>query len=439
MFTRKRDAPRDAVPFNVIDKFLCLQERRSRRSRRASDWNVGAALRGRGHPPGAEELRELVADAADRVPALGYRVAGRGRHRFFESCPVDPAFHVEELRCPAGWTVEQCLTQALERPWTEGRPPWGLQIVSGYRAGEHLLVYRVAHQLQDGLAAAATASAMLSGARLPAPQAHARSRFTIPDARALRAGMALAPRFLAPGTRWLPAGGGPARSLAIRPPVVLDRAAFDDITRATGAATAQICLAVVSGALRSLASERHGHRTGRPQRRGFPVYFTVSLQQPRDRAGLGNRVGMIPLTLPCDEPSPARRLRRIVRRTDYERLGRYRALLAGMLNWPNLAGWALAHVLAASQQRRLTVTIVPAPPGTIVPADSELIALPPRPSSQHGVLAVLVQPDAITMHPALQPSIEGADRLPALFAGALAELHTAVTPRPALQPARSTP
>ncbi|MFC4512502.1 MULTISPECIES: wax ester/triacylglycerol synthase domain-containing protein [Streptomyces] len=419
MFTRTRRTAEGTVPFSVGDKSVHLRDSR--------DWNALVALRKRGGPPTAEDVRTQLADVTDRIPALGHRVGGRRWNRYFEPCDVDLRHHVEELRFPAGRTREQCMKEAVERPWPPGRPPWSVQIISGYRADEHLLAYRVSHVLQDGIAIATTGRALFCGERLPFVPAQP-SKGKLPG-RALRVGLRLTPRFFLPGARWLPADEPDASEEWQRHTAVLDRSDFDEIGRRTGAGTAQICLAVLSGALRAWTP---GHWTGaldRRQRRGLPAYLAVNLRAPRETHCLGNRVGGLPLTLPCAEPSPVRRLRQVAEQADYRDVNDFRKLLATLYRAPNLLGWLLAHVVLVGERPRPIVTIIPAADPAEAGAD-ELLAVPARLPKQTAGFLVTVGPTEITVHCVLRPFVGDAGRLPGLIAVSLAELRTALINQP---------
>ncbi|MFF4224292.1 wax ester/triacylglycerol synthase domain-containing protein [Streptomyces sp. L500] len=421
MFTRTRRTAEGAVPFSVGDKSIHLQDSR--------DWNAIVALRRRGGPPTAEDVRARLADVTDRIPALGHRVGGRRWNRYFEPCDVDLRHHVEELRFPAGRTLEQCMREAVERPWHPGRPPWSVQIISGYRADEHLLAYRVSHVLQDGIAISMTGKALFSGMGERLPFVPAQPPGDRLSGRALRVGLRLTSRFFLPSARWLPADEPGASEEWRRHTAVLDRSDFDDIGRRTGAGTAQICLAVLCGALRAWTP---GHWTGaldRRQRRGLPAYLAMSLRAPRETNCLGNRVAGLPLTLPCTEPSPVRRLRRIAEQADYREVNDFRKLLTALYRAPNLLGWLFAHVVLAGEKPRPMVTIIPAVDLAEAGAD-ELLAVPARPPKQTAGFLVTVGRTEITVHCLLRPFVGDAGRLPGLIAESLTELRTALIDQP---------
>ncbi|MFE6412472.1 wax ester/triacylglycerol synthase domain-containing protein [Streptomyces sp. NPDC057837] len=427
MTNRNQRLPAGAIPFTTGDKFQYLQ-RRSAQS--ASEWNVACALRLQGAVPSAADLHTVMADAAERIPALGYRIGGHGRHRYFEPCPdLDVRDHIEEVRYPRGRAARACLLDAVDRPWPAERTPWSVQIVSGYADGEYLVVYRVAHLLQDGMATAMTAQALLSGQRLPVPVRQPRTHRDWPGLRDVAAGLSYLPEFFKPAAQWVPGRSRPDRNDGwVQHVCTLDRALFDDITRCTKARTAQISLAVLSGALRAWAPE-HWEGSGRLRRHGLPVHLTLSLRDLRERHGLGNYVGLIPLTLPCGEPSPAERLQHLMGDADYSRLVRFRRLLMHLHHQRGLIGWTIASIIKACELPRLRVTIVPAESDPAAYGAREVLGVLPR--EARATAGVLVTPhrSTVTVQVCTRASISTADRLPDLITASLAELHEAVTRR----------
>ncbi|MFF2625119.1 hypothetical protein ACFVUN_05005 [Kitasatospora griseola] len=424
MFTRTHHKGAGTVPLTMTDWYAQADQRRSPHP---SYWHFSCALRRLGDPPSPEEVRALLTDVADRIPVLGHRLGGQGRNLRFEPVgDIDPRDHVEDVRFPVGWPPERCLAKALERPWRPGRPPWSLQVISGYRPGEHLLAYRVSHLLQDGVAAAATTAALLGGGRLPAP-ATEQDRFALPDLPAVRAGLRIAPRLLAPRVRWQPEPEpDPAEGAWLRPAVNLDRAPFDEITRVTGASNAQICLAVICGALRQWVPQRWDATA-----RSLPVVLMMSLRGPRERDGLGNRVAVAPLSLPCADPRPGRRLRRIMAQAELEELVRYRRLVTGLLRLPGPVARPAARLAVRLSPPVIGVTIVSTPLDAAALGAEELLVAPARPTAASAGFVVLQQPSVVSFHPAFRTLPRGTDLLPGLLAGSLAELHAAVVPAPA--------
>jgi hypothetical protein len=418
--------PPGAVPLNLVDAIHC---RLMLKKGRAADVDFALVVRKAGAPPGVGDVRQLLSGAADRIPALGYRIAGRGRRSHFEPVPVDVNHHIEELCFPPGRSVEACVKEAVERPWSADRPLWRVQIISGYTSDEHLLVYRVCHVLQDGLGAAATAQILLGGARPPAPCPP--GALPRPGLRALRSGLAFAFRFLLPRADWLPADAQTDSDQWICRTAVLDRALFDDLSHRTGASTSHICLTVISGALRAWTPQHWDMPRSRRQRRGLPACLTLSLRAPRDHNFLGNKAGWVPLVLPCVEPSPLQRLMAVKKQADLTEMAPYRNLLAYLLHPPRTLRWLLAQIAAAKTIPGPVITIIPGEKDTADLDDvKELLPVPPRPPGCDGGFVVITQPSTITVHAMFQPHVTDTERLPALLAASMNELHAAATAPP---------
>ncbi|MGW6603291.1 hypothetical protein, partial [Streptomyces sp. NPDC055036] len=390
----------------------------------------------RTRPPATEEISTLVAAAVDRIPALRYRVTGRlWHHRFEMYASLDPREHVEEVHCSPATPVEQCLLKATERPWLPGRPPWSVQIVSGYREDEHLLVYRVAHHFQDGLSVWETLAGIFEGGTLPPPIQTPVARGE-PGFAGLRAGVKFTTRSFRPAAQWLPAESPSPRSTVNYHRTTLDQTTFDDISRATGASTAHICLAVICGALRAWTPEHWSARPARSrQRLGVPVHLPLNLRAPRDQTCLGNQVGFAPLRLPCAEPSAAQRLHRIVQHADYTELGPYRRFLASLLHPPKVVRWILTRMMALCEQPHLCVTILPTTLDIAGLGAEELMVVPTRSRHQLSTFIIVPQADTVAFHGYFQPLIRRTEHLPRLLADSLAELHTAVTTPSSSRPA----
>ncbi|MFE6338949.1 hypothetical protein ACFVOK_38020 [Streptomyces sp. NPDC057798] len=414
------------MPFSVPDHFVRMQQNRSPH---ASDWNYAVALRLPGQAPPADAVHALVADALGRIPALSYRpVERRGRWHFEHCSSVDPSNHVEELVFPAGLGPQQCLRHGVQRPWIDGQPPWSLQIITGYRDDEHLLVYRVAHALQDGTASASTAHAILTGRHLPAPSFDpAAMRLRI---RSLAGASRYLARLLVPHRPWLPESAQPHAGVWSDCTAALDRARISEIARCTGATTAQVLLAVICGALRAWTPGRWTGCRPRGRLRGVPTYLAVSLRTPRDRSCLGNRFGALPVFLPCNEPSATERLRRIQHMTRPDELAACRRHLSALLYPSSSVSRLLSHLLMWCERPRLAVTIVPWRLDMESLGAKELLMMPMRPARQDGGLVVIPQPTGVTVQCYFPPTVADTDRLPALFTQSLADLSAAV----ALQP-----
>jgi diacylglycerol O-acyltransferase len=124
---------------------------------------------------------------------------------------------------------------------------------------------------------------------------------------------------------------GPRRRLAlVRADLERTRAA----AHAHGAKVNDVVLAAVAGGARDLLE----HHQGRPPRGAIRAMVPVSQRAPSDDGGGGNRVAVIVVPLPVDEPDPGRRLEAIARitaerkRRPVEVWSRFPSLLAAAMH-----------------------------------------------------------------------------------------------------------
>ncbi|WP_171165484.1 wax ester/triacylglycerol synthase domain-containing protein [Streptomyces sp. I05A-00742] len=409
------------VSFGPSDRYQYL---RARSVPDPARTHVCIAARMTGPPPTRDELELLVADMVARVPALGYRVAGRGRRARFEPAGrLDVSRHVEEIEVPAGRSADRCALDALESPLAPGRPLWGVRLIRGYSEDEFLLTYRAAHLFQDGLAVARAMGAALSGARLPPPAPRPATAPSSPVG--LRSCVRFLPHLFGRTARWLPPGTTMTGKRTLHT-VTLDRAAFDDITRRTGATAAQIGLAALAGALRAWTPEHWSGTGGRRQRRGLRAYLPISLRHPGDRAALGSSVGIMPLTLPCAEPSPVRRLEDVVRDTGPMTLYRFRELFGRLLRAPGPVAWLVHRVVHHWAPARPGVTVIPADLHDSAPGVAGLIPVSPPVGPSPGGCVFVLERTRVSASFLFDSGVPGTDRLPGLLDAALAELRAAV-------------
>ncbi|MEU5128404.1 hypothetical protein [Streptomyces mobaraensis] len=421
MLVLPTDRGHTPVPFGPSDRYQYL------RARTAADparTHVCIAARMTGPPPDREELERLVADAVARVPALGYRVGGTGRRARFEPAgALDVSLHVDEVEVPAGRSPGRCALDALAAPLPADRPLWGVRLIRGHRPDEYLLAYRAAHLFQDGLAMAQAMGAALSGARLPAPAPRPAPR--APSPQTVRACARFFPHLFGRTARWLPPRSAVTGERTLHT-TTLDRSAFDELTRRTGASAAQVALAALAGALRAWTPDHWCGAGDRRQRRGLRVYLPVSLRHPGDRAALGSALGVMPLTLPCAEPSPARRLADVVRDTGPMTLYRFRELFGYLLRAPGPVAWLAHRVVHHCSPPRLGVTVIPADAHDTGPGIAGLIPVSPPVGSSPGGCVFVLEKTRVSVSFLFDAGVPGTERLPGLLGAALEELRAAV-------------
>jgi diacylglycerol O-acyltransferase / wax synthase len=295
-----------------------------------------------GGAPGFEELRDHIGSRVGRAPR--YRQLLRSVP-FGLNAPVwadDPSFDISRhvLRADRGRlgdVVESCMSEPLPRD----RPLWQMRIAPRLEDGRIALVGKAHHCMVDGIAAVELTSMLLDpepdpprsdpdGWRPgPTPQPVGLLAGGIADlvrgsldvatlpARALtspsraadlarRAGRAL--RAVAGSARpatpvaALNQPNSPRRHLAF-----LSRPT-DDLRRIKGSFGTKlndVVLAASAGAVRRFL-ERRGETPIR-----LKTMVPVSVRDSGDAGELGNKISFMFVDLPCDEPDPARRLRRL--------------------------------------------------------------------------------------------------------------------------------
>ncbi|MEU8399841.1 wax ester/triacylglycerol synthase domain-containing protein [Nonomuraea sp. NPDC048892] len=456
-----------------------------------SRMHCGLAVRRPGPPPDPESLRELVAERVRvAAPALTYRVAGRGRHACWEPDPgFDAAHHVEFHRLPR--VTYQAVVDAMRlRPLSWERPLWSLMVLYGEPGEGHVVCYRAHHAFQDGMGVVAAARALLSTGTLP-PPTEAGDDGGGPVYRGspgpVRSALGDLCRLAAASPPWFAmhldhgesAGGGLRLEVAN-----LDRAAFDDVSRATGASIAQIGLALVTGAIRAwnqpawnqpawdagptpdgagkpaagprgessaeqTAGPPVGQTAGMPAgptagpaaelavrlragspgdwpaglRRGLPVGLPVGLLGHRAHTGLGNHTGLLPITLPCDEPSPATRLERIAEQTTIRRIAHARRSARGLYGLPAAVAVPmlrlLSPLLGQSSPRRLGATALPVP--RELAGQGEVFAVPGLPPALAGMVVIMPAGANVAISAVFDPRVARTDEFPGLLRRELTE------------------
>jgi len=131
------------------------------------------------------------------------------------------------------------------------------------------------------------------------------------------------------------------------------------LRRRFGVTPNDVVLAVCAGALRRFA-ERRGEA---PQ--PLKVMVPADVRSHTDSAGSGNHISFLFIELPCDEPDPIARLKRINRATaQRERDGEaeeFDAALRAVARTPGPVQWAVAQAFAHPRLFNLTISTMPGP------------------------------------------------------------------------------
>jgi diacylglycerol O-acyltransferase len=294
--------------------------------------------------PAYSELRSHIESRLGRAPRYRQRLE---RVPLGLDDPVwvdDPAFAADDhIRLAPSKDFDSLASDVFSKPLARERSPWELWIADELSGGRLGIVGKVHHCMVDGLAAWDLASLLLD----PAPQSptqareHWRAR-RAPSAFELvasgmraraRRGLDLATGLIRTSrspsrvvgtsaaalrrTRALArAGLPPARPTRVNQPLTPERrlirvrraiADLEAIKMRHRVSLNDVLLAVCAGAMRELMRSRGEEPT--PLKTMIPA----SVRRPDQAGELGNEVSAVFVKLPCDDPVPAWRLRRIHR------------------------------------------------------------------------------------------------------------------------------
>lgn len=314
--------------------------------------------------PGLDRLRALIGPRLEGVPRLRQRLvrARRGRPMWVEDTAFDLSAHVGSVPGPEPGDRRALLATAariVEQRLTLARPPWRIVLVDGLdpelAGGRSALVIVLHHVLADGLAGLAVLSRLVDPrpaapagppgdtdrAGPAAPAGRGPGRWADGAAR-LRAG---AVELLRGGLRGAPACSlnagpvGPRRALGVAQAGLAPLVAA---ARAAGGTVNDVALTAVTGAVRDLLAGRGEH----PER--LVVSVAITARRRVDARELGNRTGVLPVSLPL-AGSPRERLADVAGITRAGKTGRpgasaawygpFMRALAG-LGW---FGWFVGH------------------------------------------------------------------------------------------------
>ncbi len=259
-------------------------------------------------------VRRFEARVVNRYPRFRRRIVDAGRLRGGPAWEDDPTFalaaHVHRLALPPPHdtgALQRLIGERVGAPLDLRFPPWSLDLVDGYGAGAAIVV-RIHHCVADGLA---LAHVLLDLADDPpaeavrtqqAPEeAHIDLVHRGPAAVAALRKLVLSPPD-APSALKGPLGvvKRVAWSAALPLPPIKARG------RMWGATVNDVLVAAVAGALRSWLL-RQGEVT-----RDLRAFVPVDLRGgAKPDHGLGNRFGLVYLSLPVAEPDPLARVRAV--------------------------------------------------------------------------------------------------------------------------------
>ena len=350
----------------------------------------------RGARPGFEELFSHLAGRMGMAPRYRQRLEGVpfGLHD-----PVwvdDPDFHPTEHLLPgAGAELDDLADAVFSEPLPRDRPLWEVWIHDELPDGGIALVGKAHHCMVDGVAAMQLANLVLDkdpvrgGSRgadgweaAPRPSAGARLADAVTDRLAGGATIAAAPlRFARSPSNVLALPGAAARSARLAahtllPPAVSGSAlnldgsgarhhvrvmrpldALRGVRRRFGVTPNDVVLAAAAGGLRRFLTRRG--ETPQPMKAMVPADVRAAADEP----GAGNRISFTFLELPCDEPDPVARLRRVGEATASrsEDAAEFDAAMRALALGPRPLQRALAHAFAHPRLFNLVVSSVAGP------------------------------------------------------------------------------
>jgi diacylglycerol O-acyltransferase len=347
--------------------------------------------------PGFEELREHIAGRLDVAPRFRQRLASVPLGIHAPEWADDPDFRVENHVLRARFSdVRAVADEVMSRPLARDRPLWEMWITED---GEGFTVVGKAHHcMVDGLAALELGMALLD-VDPDAPRDRSAPRETRPAPAALplvaravadrlgqqldvaRAGLALArspKRLLRTPAEVTRVGRAMAHAIVpFAPASSLNRPSsplrhlarmsrpLDDLRRIkTRHRTTinDVLLAAVAGGLRGFFAERGDAAVD------LKSMVPVNVRDAdADAAGaLGNRIAFLFTELPCAEPDPVRRLRKVnavtaQRKAAHEAEGSDAALRA-LAHGPRALQRVASHLVASPFVFNLVVSNIPGPP-----------------------------------------------------------------------------
>ncbi len=382
--------------------------------------------------PTVRSLRAAVSGRLGLLPRFRQRVAtdplGVAEPCWIDDADFDIRRHVvrlgraDEVLSPARF-AELC-DVVLSKPLRRDHPLWELHLAPRLSDGRVGLVCKLHHAMVDGKSAVEVATLLFdadadapvpepvdwspapepSPARLAIDALGERGAEPLRAARGLvrmgrqplvssnrisetlrRTALAVGEDLLRPApSSFLNADIGPARTLQR---ARLPRAQVDRVRAHCGATVNDICLAVVTGALRELSLER-----SRPPH-GLKAMVPVSVREDDEHADLGNRITFAFVDLPVEIFSPLRRLESVQRQTQaFKRSGRpagTQSLVAALGVLPIAVRKRAAQLMASQRAYNLVVSNIPGPPRSVFMLGAELHeAYPVVPLSEKHALSI---------------------------------------------------
>jgi diacylglycerol O-acyltransferase len=355
--------------------------------------------------PSFEELRRHIGVRLDRAPRYRQKISPAPLDMDAPSWIDDPHFDISRhVRRAASDDLDQAVEHCMSRQLSRRHPLWEVHVAERLGDGRIAVIGKAHHCMVDGIAAVELASLLLdptADARAeenawradPAPGALARVAAGLGEkamgpARLARgaAGLLLSPRRLFSVPRDAP-GALRAASRTLHPATPVEplnqplsarrRVArverpLRDLKRVKasfGTKLNDVYLAASAGALRQFLID-HGRRPV-PLKTMVPV----SVRGEDEVDGLGNQISFMFIELPCEEPDPERRLRRVHAETSEAKErdpGVSEATLKLAASAPRAVQRLVSRVMASPRMFNLVVSNIPGPSEPMYMAGCEL-------------------------------------------------------------------
>ncbi len=276
-------------------------------------------------PVGVEALRAHLAAAFAPIPRYRQRIA----HRRFGAAdwiddPDDRIEHHVQTACvaaPGGAReLEELAAHLIASELPPEHSPWRVWTVTGLADGRGAIIAAFHHALIDGVAGfrlleQAFGPPAPAGSSAAPPRAARAGKLAVLRRLVARRNVVALGRLLRDGLRPAsqiglnPSRVGPVRVIASH---AVDLVAIQATAHALGATSNDVVLAAVAGALRRFVARRDLDPAAL---RDVRAMVPIARHAKGSREAEGNRVVMLLVPLPVDEPDPAARLRRVTAAT----------------------------------------------------------------------------------------------------------------------------
>jgi diacylglycerol O-acyltransferase len=306
-----------------------------------------------------DDYLRFVESRLPLIPRYFMRVLAPPLNAGFPNWDYDPEFdirnHVHEVTLKLGSEAElkALAGKILGKVMDRQRPLWDLTLVRGLKGTQTGLIARMHHCLADGIAGVGIMSILMDASPTPKPLPKRKTRFRVPPPRdpmtslvdgltsscsnfterilsAWADVLSMTERTLASGgtppseelSRLLPEITAPTERLCFnviyRGPqkfacTEIPLADVKAIRQACGTSINDVLLTLVTATIRRYAV-LHGDRI---KGRLFRIMVPVNLRGNDSAGELGNRISLVPVTIPLDIRNPRRLLGAVHRRTEF--------------------------------------------------------------------------------------------------------------------------